>query len=315
MDVSYTRPLGAAWKRMRATLFARPFPIEAWFVIGFSAWLSAIFSNTGSGLGSSWRDRDLKDLGDLGDAGRVYDWAMQPAVLTAIGVVLCLLLVVALVLSWVSARAQFVFLDNVVHGRAAFVAPWKRSGKLGRSLFLWHAAMSFAWLVPLGCAIGPMLPLAGQFMAGHDVPSPAVSASIVAGLLAALVTSVLLAAVYALNDDFVVPLMWKYDEGASAAWRRFGRLLSAHAGDFGAYLVFAFFLSVAAFIAVVLAGLLTCCVGLVLAMLPYVGVVVTLPVYFTLRALGPEFLRQFGPEWDVWAPNPASFEEQLPPLA
>lgn len=311
MNVSYTGPLNAAWTRMKAMLFTRPFRIEAWFVTGFSAWLTEIFSNTGSGIGSGWRDRDVKGLGDL---QRASDWVMQPAVLTAIAAVLSLVLVAVLVLAWLSARAQFVFLDNVVHGRPAFFAPWKRSGRLGRSLFLWYAGMSFAWLVPIACVAVPLLSLSSRFVLGHDAPDPSTSASIVAGALATLVLSLAIAAVYALNDNFVVPLMWKYDESATAAWRRFRTLLAAHPGDFGAYVVFVVFLAIGAGIAIVLAGLLTCCVGLVLAMLPYLGIVVTLPVYVTFRALGPEFLRQYGAEWDVWVTT-APEHEALPPIA
>ncbi|MFN8587407.1 MAG: hypothetical protein U0704_06355 [Candidatus Eisenbacteria bacterium] len=313
MEVSYTAPLRAAWARMKQTLFARPFPIEAWFVIGFSAWLADIFANMGGGFGSSWRDRDLKHLGGV---RHVDDWALQPAVLTAFAAVLCLVLVVVLVLSWVSARAQFVFLDNVVHGRAAFTAPWKRSGRLGRSLFLWYAGMSFTWLVPLACVLLPAAPYLRQLAIGASPFEPAagtVSAGFVAGLLAAVALAVVLTVVYSLNDNFVIPLMWKYDEGALAAWRRFGPLLWAHLGDFGAFVVFALLLLVVAFVTVVLGGLLTCCVGLVLAAIPYVGIVLMLPIYFAFRALGPEFLRQYGPEWDVWAPNAAHAGDQPPP--
>ena len=82
----------------------------------------------------------------------------------------------------------------------------------------------------------------------------------------------------------------------SRSMARAGRL-----GGIAAWLGFTFLLGILTGIAVVLAGLLTCCVGLVLMMIPYIGTVTLLPVHFTFRAYGPMFLRQYGPEWDVWA--------------
>lgn len=295
MNVSYSRPLEHSWERMKAVLFRKPFPIEAWFVMGLGAWLTDIFSGTRHSYG--WRESKT-DVGELlGSAGSYLSngtmFALVMAGLVVLGIVL-------LVLAWVSARAQFVFLDNVVHGRAAFVEPWRRYGKLGRSQFLWQAAMSFAWLVPIGCIVLPLTSAIAGALAGRGWHVGDV-ASVIVGVGCALLSTIVIACVLALNEDFVIPLMWKYDEGATAAWARFRPLLFAHLGDFAAYLLFMLLIAILTGIGMVLAGLLTCCVGLVLMVIPYIGTVTTLPVYFVFRALGPMFLRQYGPEWDVWA--------------
>ncbi len=202
-----------------------------------------------------------------------------------------------------------------MRGRAAFTEPWKRSSRLGTSLFLWHAAMSFSWLLPLACVAVPLVPIATAVYAG-GAPPETLAPGVLLGCCAALLCAFVLTAIYVLNDNFVVPLMWKHDEGAAAAWGRFGTLLAAHAGDFGAYVAFVVVLAIGTGIAVVLAGLLTCCVGLVLVMIPYLGVVAMLPVYFTFRALGPEFLRQYGAEWDLWAEREVAPDDAaLPPIA
>ena len=49
----------------------------------------------------------------------------------------------------------------------------------------------------------------------------------------------------------------------------------------------------------ILAGLATCCVGLILLDLPYVGALLLLPVTVTLRYFDLEFLAQFGPDFDL----------------
>jgi hypothetical protein len=49
-------------------------------------------------------------------------------------------------------------------------------------------------------------------------------------------------------------------------------------------------------LAVVAAGLLTCCLGFVLLLIPYVGTVVLLPISVLYRSYTIEFLAQFDPE-------------------
>ena len=71
-------------------------------------------------------------------------------------------------------------------------------------------------------------------------------------------------------------------------------------------------------LAVLLAGLLTCCCGLVLLAIPYIGTVILLPIVAWERYWSLEFLRQFGPEYDLWAgaappPDPAPVLAPLPP--
>jgi len=49
----------------------------------------------------------------------------------------------------------------------------------------------------------------------------------------------------------------------------------------------------------------TCCVGFALFAVPYVKQIALLPALATIRGIGPEFLAQFGPEFDLYASAPA----------
>ena len=184
MNISYTEPLLRAWERMKGMLF-RPFHIETWFVVGFSAFLAHMFSHTGSiaNWNTGWRDRGhhAVDVQTEQAFDRVRDAALRlldnPAVLAAIAAGL-IVLMVGLVLAWVSARAEFVFLDNVATRRAAFTEPWRRCGKLGRSLFLWRAAYSFAFIVPLAFMIVPFAGTIGTLLrSGQNRPHACVAFS------------------------------------------------------------------------------------------------------------------------------------------
>jgi hypothetical protein len=50
---------------------------------------------------------------------------------------------------------------------------------------------------------------------------------------------------------------------------------------------------------VVAVSLATCCIGFLILALPYVGVVLLLPLHVTYRLLGPEFIAQFDPRFDL----------------
>ncbi len=65
---------------------------------------------------------------------------------------------------------------------------------------------------------------------------------------------------------------------------------------------------------IVAGGLLTCCVGLLLLAIPYVGTVLTLPLPVFVRYLDLEWLGQFGPGFAVLGPDggPAGGPEPEP---
>jgi hypothetical protein len=290
--------LSQAIARMKALLFRKPFVIEMWFVLGLSAWLADILSGGagGGGARSGWKG-SRHEL--AGAADKVGAWLANPTVLMIIAAVLMVFALALLAIAWVSARANFVFLDNVVRGRAAFVEPWKRLGRLGTSLFLWNAALSFAWLVPIGAIAWPFRRSLVSLVTHHEFVMPGIGGIVLGSALAA-VAMLAIAVIATLMNAFVVPLMYRYDETAWQAWARFWPLISSRAGDFGAFVAFEWIVWVGVVLALMIAGLLTCCVGLFLMAIPYVGSVLLLPVTVSARAFGPEFLRQFGPEWDVF---------------
>jgi uncharacterized RDD family membrane protein YckC len=89
-----------------------------------------------------------------------------------------------------------------------------------------------------------------------------------------------------------------------AGWRRFLPLLGHHPFRFILYGLLIFMLYLLFVVVVIFAGLVTCCIGWLLLVIPYIGTVVTLPFWYTLRAFSLEFLAQFGPEYRLF-PAPA----------
>jgi hypothetical protein len=116
------------------------------------------------------------------------------------------------------------------------------------------------------------------------------------GVLLAVVIGVVIAFILLLLENFVIPIMYRFDLKATDAWRAFLPWLRVHPGWFFLY---ALFVLVVAIPLVFVIALLVCCTCCLVA-LPYVGTVILLPMWVTYRALGPEFLAQFDQKFDLF---------------
>jgi hypothetical protein len=108
--------------------------------------------------------------------------------------------------------------------------------------------------------------------------------------------------------------MYKNGVAATQGWSLFLALFDRYPLAFIGYGLFVFVLLIAFVIVVIMAGLVTCCIGWFLLVIPYIGTVVTLPFWYALRAFSLEFLAQFGPEYALFPPavvtdqNPAGVQ-------
>jgi len=289
--ISFTRPLSRAWKRTGDLLW-RPFDARIWFVLGFSSFLAGIApGGPGSGLGGG---------GDSAPGGSRLEhldstWERIAASglllgLVVVGATVVLLLLMALL--WLSSRGKFIFLDNVLHSRAAIVEPWHRFRTLGNSLFLFRAAFALATLLLVGIVFGIVALTVGVGALLEGRIQPTLGIAFLAAVLVGLIVLGLLYAAFFL-EAFVVPLMHRYDLRVLAAWRRFLAILRDRPLPLLALGLAALLAFCAAAFAIVAFGLLTCCLGFLLLMLPYVSDVILLPLTTTARAYTLEFLAQF----------------------
>ena len=313
MDIHYVAPLRSAWARMKTMLF-NPFNLDKWLVLGFSAWLARLAGGGGGGgvrvnpraghVGSLHVRRSLREAWAFVQAHPVWrTWIIVIA--AAVGLIF-------LVLVWISSRGKFIFLDNVVHDRAKIAEPWRRFARLGDSLFLWRLCYLLACLLVVGTLAAAAVTAAGGLSGFGFASVRSLTITILAGFAAGLV-GIACAYVSLFLDSFVVPLMYKDEIGAVEAWRRFLPRLERRLGAFLLYGLFVVALLVVVGVGVLVVGLATCCVGLLLVVLPYVGTVILLPLLVTYRAFTLEFLAQFDPALAILpppavppAPTPAS---------
>ena len=315
--IEFWAPLGRAWGRMKALLF-RPFDPRRWVVLAFCAWVASLldgFSGHPRGAGH-WspggRDDGNMDVEGL-LAGLTAAWAGIVAawewvlgnwgatLVVFLGIPLVIAVILALV--WVTSRFKFVYLDNVVRQTALVVDPWRRLGALGDSLFLFRVGFGLAVMVA-GAVLVAVLVALGILAFGQSTRGLSIAGLLVAGMVFVVyVVGVAYASLFL--NSFVVPIMYRHNLSAMAAWRAFLPWVGADPVNFILYGLFVLLLFIVAGLAIGAVGLLTCCIAFVLLAIPYVGTLLLLPLLVTYRYFSVDFLAQFGPAFDVFAPAAA----------
>ncbi|PYK74463.1 MAG: hypothetical protein DME42_04540, partial [Verrucomicrobia bacterium] len=109
---------------------------------------------------------------------------------------------------------------------------------------------------------------------------------------------------------FMAPVMYTRRCSAVDAARAILQLIFDDPAPFILFILF----MIALWIGWIMVGCLVTCGTCCLASLPYIGTVIVLPVPVLFRSFSLLFLRQFGPEWDVWAKIPVPTVTTPPPL-
>ena len=297
-----------AWDRTRLMLF-RDFAAAKWFTLGFTAWLMHL---PGGGTGrmnlnfGQFPFRGMKREKAPEAMRSVMDglsWLQENINLISVFAILAVIvgLIILIVCLWASSRGHFIFLDNVACDRVLIKDPWHRFQTVGDSLFFWRIGFGVA-VVAVLALLGTATVLAFISMKEHP-------AMLVAGILSALfLLGALLAAgvITVLLYDFVVPLMYRYNMTAMAAWSYFYDLFRIHIGTFIVFLVARMVLQMLVALLIVAIIIATCCVAMLLFSIPIVGsylnAVVFLPVYVFFRTFSVVFLEKFHPDYRMLQP-------------
>jgi hypothetical protein len=287
------KPFGEAFELMKKILF-QPFDLKKWLVIGFAAFLASLSGGFNFSFNpfSRWSSREdqkaiAESFHELGSVGQMEWWMI--ALLVVAGL---MILALVLALMWLGARGRFIFTDSIVRNRAAIVGPWKEFRAEGNSFFLFSLLIillliAFAVIGILGLAVPLIFQGAGS--------RPGLRLMIVFCVFLFFV--VCLAFVWGVISQLMVLVMYRQRCLATRAFGQTLSLIAAHPGPLLVYVLFFLLLVIAAAMISCAAACVTCCI----AAIPYVGTVILLPIPVTLCAFSLLFLRQFGPDYDVWA--------------
>lgn len=304
-------PFGAAFELMKRILF-QPFDFAKWCVLGFAAFLSGSWGSNfrfNFPMKGDWNFRSTS-FHSTGTSESMPSWWLPLIVaLVIIG------LIVGLLIMWVVSRGRFIFTDCVVKNRAAIAAPWREYRREGNSFFLFSLAVAFLSILMAAASIFLIVLPLGLFSDWKwtgGVGATAVIALVFVGLV-----WLVFAIFFAVVSQFMVPVMYRRRCLAREAFVDVSKLVLARPGPIVLFALFGIVLGLALVVVGTVASCVTCCI----AGLPYVSSVVLLPAFVWLLAFKLLFLRQFGPEYDVWAtadlppltPPPAPPSAALPP--
>jgi len=280
------KPFGEAFELMKKILF-QPFDLKKWFVIGFAAWLASL----GAGAGGNFNYPSKRD-----EVQKVNDAISQiPHSILVGGIILLVVLVLILIVlcAWLRARGGFMFTDCIVKNRGAVAAPWREFRTEGNSYFLFSLLVGFVLLIAAAVLSLPfMVPIIADVTFRHTH-----TVYLISTIAAWAFVMILFLVAWSVLASFMGPIMYVRRCRAFEAFGAAAGLISEHPGEVLLYWLFLIVLALASAMVGCIAACATCCI----VAIPYVGTVILLPVFVLLRSFSLLFLRQFGPDYDVWA--------------
>ncbi len=284
------RAFGEAFDLTNKILF-QPFDLKKWLVIGFAAFLSGHLAGVGFNFPSPFGNFQSHRTTPEVISPHFEQW--KPWLVVAVVVLALFFFALVIALTWLKARGNFIFTDCVVRNRAAIVEPWREYRKEGNSYFLFQLAVMFAVLLLAGLILASFIGLAWLKQGAGETGSITLIGLL--GFLGLFWVSIVI--FVSIATYFMVPVMYRRRCRAVEAFRDVTRLIWHHLGSFFLLCLFGMVL----ILAVLMIGAIVTCATCCLAALPYLGTVILLPLFVCLRAFGLLFLRQFGPDYDVWA--------------
>ncbi len=316
-EIRLIMPLRLAWRRMVQILF-RNFSSVKWLAFSLSVWLANLDPKAAVGAFHTQVSNSCRKLGSKGqfpDLNRIFD---ESALLIGAIVVtgLLIMLILALLLVWVKARFQFVFLHNTIKNNREISRPWDEYAECGNSLFVWKLVYGLIVLLVLIVLVAISVTVFVLAVQSRDPGSVlSLSTDLVLGIV---LTAMLLTSPFAiislfilrLLNSFVVPIMYKYKLPTTMGWRYFLPFLKMHFWHFVLYFLFLLVLRIGIVIVLAVFACVTwliggtiLLIGGIILSLPYVGSVLTLPILVWFRLYSVEYLTQFSPDFDFF-PKP-----------
>jgi len=148
-------------------------------------------------------------------------------------------------------------------------------------LFVFTALLSLPFMLPIVRGV--------TFLHLHDV-------YLISMITLWAVVVFLLAIAWMLIAHLMITVMYRRRCRAPEAFRIALSLISSYPGEITLYCLFWIVLAIGVGLISCVVACATCCI----AVLPYIGTVILLPVFVVMRGFGLLFLRQFGSDYDVW---------------
>lgn len=281
----------------------RPFDLSLWFGLGFCFFLAHLVRGIGANYQIPSRGGGL-----MGGPGVPVDpWEevlrsglwLRTHLYYAVGFTLASMIVITLLgglLLWLRSRGTFMMIDGLAYGRGLVRDPWRQYRFLGNSLFVFNL---IAWLVMSVITLAAFI--AAAIVALPDIENQIIGTRLIWSIIIMAVVWPLAWINYLIVEmlliDFIAPTMYLRDVRAGEAWAIWYR--EVFRGHFWLLTLF-YLMKIVLGLAVVITSFVAMCLTCCLAMLPYLGTVILLPVFVFTRCYTLYFLEQFGEPWRLF---------------
>ncbi len=310
-EINLFDPLSEAIDWTRQMLF-EPFDLGKWFIIAVGAWLATL-GEGGINFPNSY-NYNSNASGSGPDMEGVKNVIMEnlPWVITGAVVVFLLIIGFGILFMWLRNRGKFIFLDNVARNAAGISTPWKQFREQGNNLFVFFLmlgiASSLVFLLLMGM-IGGTIFLMTQ-LEGFIIALPVIL--LMFFFLVGIALGLTIGVFMMFTNHFAVAIMYLRGCGVMEAWSELWLLMKAFPGKFALYFLFQIVIKIAISMIIGFIALIMClmCFLVILLAVPVVNCTILLPILTFYRSYSLYYLRQFGPEYDVFAsPEAVSFEQ------
>ncbi|MCK5707560.1 MAG: hypothetical protein KAI43_07880 [Candidatus Aureabacteria bacterium] len=279
LNISITDPIDRAFSKTKKILFV-PFDYIKWLLIGFSAWLANL--GFGGNAHGNIKHRSRESYLQLIEQMTLSE--KRILLLVLIGIML-FAAVIAFTILWLRCRGVFMFTDCIVKNKGHVKFPWKEYKKEGNSFFRVLAPM---WFVGIILIISILLLFLNIYRNGSLI-------NILVFLLT-LFIFIIWSFFYISMKDIVATIMYIKRISFKEAFNVFFSVFRQYPSELLLYALFKLILIFVSSAIIVMATCFTCSI----AVLPYIGTVILLPVFVFLRSYSLCFLSQFGDDFDVW---------------
>ncbi len=218
------------------------------------------------------------------------------------GILLVLVIGLTVLFQWLGARAVFAYIDNLATFRAEVERPWREQAPLADSYFRWRLGIIGVQLVGLALVGIPTGVLAYRTVVngGSDgwlalVTSAPFWVGVAGVILVGLVSLIIIIGMY----DVVAPVQYCRRCTTGDAIALSLTLVAENFGAFLLYLVLKLLVSIAFAIIIVAVGLLTCCCGFLVMIIPVLGQALLQPLWVFHRMLSVYFVGGLDARYDV----------------
>jgi len=306
-EISVIDPISKSINRVKMMLF-KPFDINKWFAIGFCAWLATLGQGGGNFNSGGNFDSGENSFSNTDIQQFISDYL--PVIIAAIAVLFVVSVAIAVILCWLSSRGRFMFLHCVANDKAEVKNPWKLYKDQSNSLFLFRITIGIISAIVMLIFGGLIFLTVLLFKSGTAGMNIFGVLSIILLVLTGIITFTAFFLVMKFTTDFVVPVMYLGSCGCVEAWRRFWILLRGHKGQFTIYLLFQIVITMAIGAIIFAAIIFTCCIAGCLMAIPYLGTVAILPILVFSRSYSLYYLKQYGPQFNVFTNDESVIELQ-----